>query len=251
MAILEISNLTKDFGGLRAVGHLNFDVERGGIHGLIGPNGAGKTTVFNLVTGFIPTTNGSVVFNAKDITNLKPHIIAQKGLVRTFQLTSLFNNLSVLNNILIGCHFNSHIGFLGSLFKTSLAKDKEQDIKKKAIKILKFLGLYNIKDELAKNLPHGHQRALEIAVAMGAEPKLLMLDEPFTGMNIEETKIMMGIVSQLRETGITIVLVEHDMRAVMGLCDRITVLDFGTKIAEGTPEEIRRHPEVIKVYLGA
>jgi branched-chain amino acid transport system ATP-binding protein len=251
LALLEVRNLTKDFGGLRAVDQLNLDVNQGEVRGLIGPNGAGKTTVFNVVTGFLPATSGIVIFGGEDINNLKSHIIAKKGLVRTFQLTAQFSNLSVLDNVLVGCHLHSRIRFFGALFKTPPTQRKQRTTEKKALEILEFMGLHHIKDELAKNLPHGHQRTLEIAVALGAEPKMLMLDEPCTGMNIEETNTMVETIGRLRDAGITIMLVEHDMRAVMGICNRITVLDFGREIAEGSPDEVKEDPEVIKVYLGA
>jgi branched-chain amino acid transport system ATP-binding protein len=250
MPLLEIGNVSKYFGGLEAVSNLDFAVDQGEIRGLIGPNGAGKTTLFNMISGVYRPTSGRVVFKGKDITQLKPHAVAKMGLVRTFQATILFKNFSVLKNLVAGYHLHSKVNFWGALFNTPATVKKERDIEKKAMEILEFMGLSKYKDELALNLPHGHQRALGISIALAAEPKLLMLDEPVTGMNPEETTEMMGLINKIRDRGITVLLIEHDMKAVMGLCERITVLNFGKKLAEGPPEEIRKNKDVIEAYLG-
>jgi len=250
MPLLEIRNVSKYFGGLEAVSNLDFAVDQGEIRGLIGPNGAGKTTLFNMISGVYRPTSGRVVFKGKDITQLKPHAVAKMGLVRTFQATILFKNFSVLKNLVAGYHLHSKVNFWGALFNTPATVKKERDIEKKAMEILEFMRLSKYKDELALNLPHGHQRALGISIALAAEPKLLMLDEPVTGMNPEETTEMMGLINKIRDRGITVLLIEHDMKAVMGLCERITVLNFGKKLAEGPPEEIRKNKDVIEAYLG-
>lgn len=250
MSLLEVKGLTKYFGGLGAVRELDMGIEKGEIRGLIGPNGAGKTTVFNLVSGVYSPTKGKVFFKGAEITGRRPDQIAHKGLTRTFQQTTLFHNFTVLDNVLVGFHLHSKIGFWGALFNTPHTRRREKALKERAMEILDFLGLAAMKNELAKSLPHGHQRALGVAIALATEPELLMLDEPVTGMNPEETTVMMDHIGKLRERGITILLVEHDMRAVMGLCERITVISFGRKIAEGTPDEIKNNPEVIEAYLG-
>jgi len=251
MPLLEIRNVSKYFGGLEAVGNVDFDVDQGEIKGLIGPNGAGKTTLFNVISGVYHPTSGRVVFKGKDIAHLKPHAIAKMGLVRTFQATTLFNSFSVLKNVLAGYHLHSKVNFWGALFNTPATVKRERDIEKKAMEILEFMGLSKYKDELALNLPHGYQRALGISIALAAEPELLMLDEPVTGMNPEETMEMMGVINKIRDRAITVLLIEHDMRVVMDLCERITVLNFGKKLAEGPPEKIRKNKDVIEAYLGS
>lgn len=250
MTVLEIRGLAKNFGGLAAVNDLDLDVQSGEMLGLIGPNGAGKTTVFNLITGFFPPSRGRITFKGEDITGYKPHLIAQKGIVRTFQLTTLFETRTVLENMLIAFHLESRFGFWTAIFNSSATREREEEILGKAMEILDFMRLSHLKDEVASNLPHGHQRSLGIALAMAVSPELMLLDEPVTGMNPDETIAMMDLISKIRERGVTILLVEHDMRAVMGLCERITVLNFGKKIAEGTPDEIRENRDVIEAYLG-
>jgi branched-chain amino acid transport system ATP-binding protein len=249
MALLETRRLTRRFGGLLAVNELSFAIEAGAIHGLIGPNGAGKTTTFNVITGFYAPTAGQVFYDGQDISGLKTPAIAKRGLVRTFQGTTLVHPFSVFDNVLLGCHLQAKAGLVPSLLGTDRAK--RQAAEAKAQRILEFFHLADRRDEIAGNLPHGLQRALGMAVAMAAEPKLLLLDEPFTGMNPEETQEMMGLVRRLRDDGVTILLVEHDMQAVMGLCEKITVMNFGSLLAEGTPEQIRGNPEVVRAYLGA
>jgi len=249
MALLETRRLTRRFGGLLAVNELSFSVEAGSIHGLIGPNGAGKTTTFNVISGFYAPTSGQVFYDGQDVSGLKTHRIAARGLVRTFQGTTLVHPFTVYDNVLLGCHLKARAGLMPSLLGTDRAK--RAAAAEKTERILDFFHLRERRDETAGNLPHGLQRALGMAVAMAAEPKLLLLDEPFTGMNPEETLEMMALVRRLREDGVTILLVEHDMQAVMGLCEKITVMNFGSLLAEGTPEQIRSNPEVVRAYLGA
>ena len=250
MPLLEIRSLTKYFGGLAAVNDLNMDVNESEILGLIGPNGAGKTTLFNLINGFFPSTGGEIRFKGEVISGLKAHEIAKKGIGRTFQQSVLFMESRVLENVFTGFHLNYRTGILSQFLHTRQARKESREIQQKAFEILDFLGLASLKDELAKNLPHGHQRVLGVSVALACKPKLLLLDEPVTGMNPQETENMIDIIGQLRERGITIVVVEHDMKAVMSLCDRIVVLNYGKKISEGPPEEIQENKEVIEAYLG-
>ena len=249
MAILEVRDLTRRFGGLVAVSDLSLSVEEGEIRGLIGPNGAGKTTTFNVISGFYPPSEGRVLFRGEDVAGMSTNAIAARGLVRTFQATTLFQELTVLENVLVGRHLKARTGPFRALLGAD--RPREEAARARAIEILDFFGLGERREDPGLSLPHGLQRALGVAVAFAAEPKLLLLDEPFTGMNPEETRRMMEIVRKVRDRGITILLVEHDMQAVMGLCDRITVLNFGRLLAEGTPGEVRRHPDVIEAYLGA
>lgn len=249
MPLLEIKQLTKRFGGLSAVSDLTFAVEEGAIHGLIGPNGAGKTTTYNVISGFYAPTSGQIVYRDRDISGLKTSAIAELGLVRTFQTTTVYQEFSVFDNLRVSCHLQARAGLFTTML--GLNRDQERAAEERSLELLEFFGLLERKDELAMNLPHGLQRALGVAVALASNPTLLMLDEPFTGMNPEETRHMMDLVRKVRERSVTILLVEHDMQAVMGLCERITVLNFGRLLAEGTPKEIREHPEVIEAYLGA
>jgi len=247
VALLETRELTRLFGGLAAVSRVDLTVDKGEIVGLIGPNGAGKTTCFNLLTGFLRPTRGSIVFDGEDITGLRPHQIAARGLVRTFQQTTLFQDLTALENVLLGLHLSSGKGPRQVLFSRrhfpadEIARGRE---------VLDFTGLAAHADQLSRNLPHGHQRVLGIAMALAAQPRLLLLDEPVTGMNLDESGRVMDLVKTIRSRGTTILLVEHNMKAVMGTCERIVVLNFGQKLAEGTPSQVSTSPDVIQAYLG-
>lgn len=250
MALLELKGVTKYFGGLAAVSDFDMDVNEGEIRALIGPNGAGKTTVYNLITGFYPVTQGKITYNGEEVTGLKPHQIAKKGLVRTFQATNiLFADHTVLQGMMVARHLHAGMNFATKFLGTAWKIEAENE--KKCLEILDSLGLTSSKNELALNLPHGYQRALGVALAMATEPKLLMLDEPVTGMNPTETEHFMGLIRKVRDRGVTVLLVEHDMKAVMGISDQITVLSFGKKLAEGTPKEVQTNKEVIEAYLGA
>lgn len=246
--LLEIKDLTIRFGGLVAVNGLSFKVRKGHIHGLIGPNGAGKTTTFNMISGFYRPSSGNILFQSQEIAGKEMHIVAREGIVRTFQHSTLFAEMTVLENALVG----THMDFRPNLLKAILGTDKadRKATRKQALNALDFFGLTDLQDEPAGDLPHGHQRALGMAIALASNPKILLLDEPFTGMNPEETSKMMELMRKLRESGVTILLVEHDMNAIMGLCDQITVMSFGKLLAEGGPKEIRNHPAVIEAYLG-
>jgi branched-chain amino acid transport system ATP-binding protein len=250
VVLLEIRDLTKYFGGLAAVDGLAFDVEQGEIVALIGPNGAGKSTVFNLITSYFKPTRGTVSFLGKNMTSMGMHEVAREGIVRTFQETNLFKEMTSLQNVVIAHHLRCRASDWGQFFYSPRARKDEEEIKESARAILEYLGLLPYQDELVRNLPHGHQRALEIAVGMATNPKLLLLDEPFTGMNPEETDTAIEMVKGIRNRGVTLMLVEHDMRAVMGLSDRIVVINFGKKIAEGRPQEIQHNEAVIEAYLG-
>lgn len=244
--LFEVRNLRRQFGGLVALDDLSFGVDAGEIIGLIGPNGAGKSTLFNVVTGFIPPTRGHVIFKGKDISGLKPHQIASHGIIRTFQMNVLFPEFSVMQNVLTGCHMKSSVG--RALFSRSCIPESEIA---RANDILEFTGLTSIKDRKAGDLPHGHQRMLSVAIALGAEPNLLLLDEPVAGMNLDEIKVMTDLIRVLQSTrGITVIVVEHNIKTVMDLCHRVIVINFGRKIAEGSPPEVRRNEDVIEVYLG-
>jgi branched-chain amino acid transport system ATP-binding protein len=249
MPLLEVQSLSRQFGGLSAVDNRSFTLEAGEIRGLIGPNGAGKTTTFNVISGFYPPSSGRVIYDGHDISGLKTSKIAERGLIRTFQSTTLFQEFSVFDNVLVGCHLQARSGLLSALFGND--RERQQQAHARALLMLEFFDLLERKNELTSNLPHGLQRALGLAIALAAGPKLLLLDEPFTGMNAEETRHMMDLIRRVRDQGVTLLLVEHDMQAVMGLCDYITVLNFGRLLVEGTPDAIRHHPQVIEAYLGS
>jgi len=248
--VLEIGGLTKNFGGLVAIDNLELKVLRSEILGVIGPNGAGKTTLFNLICGFLRPTKGRIIFKGNDIIGLKPHKIAELGIGRTFQRTTLFMDSTVFENVLAGFHLAYKVDIIKTYLHTLESRKEAKLIKEKCAEILDLVGLVSLKDELAKNLSHGHQRSLGLGVALACNPALLLVDEPATGMNTQESQTMMNIVRGIRDTGITIMIIEHDMKVVMNLCDRIAALSFGQKIAEGLPEQIRQNKEVIEVYLG-
>jgi branched-chain amino acid transport system ATP-binding protein len=245
-----LHDVTKNFGKLQAVANLDLSVEKGEIRSLIGPNGAGKTTVFNLITGTLMLTSGRVVFEGTDITGLPPHEIAGRGIARSFQQTFLFMRSTVLENVLIGFHMHCRAGAIHEFLHTPRAKRTDDTCRSQALEIIDFMGLSSVKHELAGNLPHGHQRALGVSIALACNPTLLLLDEPVTGMNPTETAEMVERIRKIRDRGITIVLVEHTMRVVMNVSDRITVLNYGQKIMEGLPDEIKQNKEVIEAYLG-
>jgi branched-chain amino acid transport system ATP-binding protein len=250
VALLEIKKLSKNFGGLAAINNLSFEINELEIHGIIGPNGAGKTTLFNVISGFFPSAAGSVIFRGEDITKLPIQSRVKRGIVRSFQLTNLFMELTVYENTYIGYHKNYRAGLLGQFFHTPRAKEDREMCAQRTMDLLEFMGLSSLKDELAKNLPYGHQRSLGVCVALASGPSLLMLDEPVAGMNPEETMHMVKLIRKIRDNGITVLMVEHDMAAVANLCERISVLNHGEKIAEGSMDEIKENEKVIEAYLG-
>jgi branched-chain amino acid transport system ATP-binding protein len=248
MPLLEINKLTKHFGGLTALNDVSFNVDKGEIRGLIGPNGAGKSTMFKNIAGFYTPSAGDIVLDGESIRGHAPHEIAGRGVVRTFQETTLFQELSVFQNALVGCHLRARTNIVSAVF--GLDGARQRAARQKAAEVLEFMGLSERRDQLAFELPLGSQRALAVAIALASSPRLLLMDEPFAGMNPEETRQMMDLTRKVNDSGVTVVLVEHDMKAVMGLCRQITVLNFGTLLTEGSPEEIRNDERVVRAYLG-
>ena len=250
--LLQTLTLRKEFGGLVAVDDVDFTVPEGAIVSLIGPNGAGKTTFFNMLTGVYKPTAGRVVFGDEDLTGRPPHTFTERGIGRTFQNIRLFQNMTALENVLVGMHTRLKGGLLESILRTPRVRHEERDARVRARELLEYSGLRRKDDEVGRNLSYGDQRRLEVARALATEPKLLLLDEPTAGMNPQETAEFTDFVGRLRvERGLTVLLIEHDMRVVMGVSDRVTVLDYGEKIAEGTPGEIQKNERVIEAYLGS
>jgi len=250
VSLLQLQNLTKKFGGLTAVNHVSFDTDQGIIAGLIGPNGAGKTTVFNLITGNYQPNEGDVIFDGRSIAGLRTHKIVSLGIARTFQTIRLFQKLSVLENVLAGCHCRMKSGIFGGMFRTPGQKREEQEALELAMSELAFVGLEKNAEMISSNLSYGNQRLLEIARALATKPRLLILDEPAGGMNEQETNSLVQLIRKIQERGITVLLIEHDMGLVMEVCEKLVVIEYGSKIAEGTPKEIRENPRVIEAYLG-
>ena len=250
MNILALRNVTMRFGGLVANDDISFDVAAGALHAVIGPNGAGKTTLFNIISGFVAPTSGTVEFDEAAVTGMPQHEIASRGLVRTYQLVQLFKDLTVAENVRVGFHRVSKGGIASALFRPKWACEQELDLTRRTAEILEFVGLARQADALADKLPYGQQRLLEVARALAAEPKLLLLDEPAAGLNVQETDQLADVIERVNGRGISVLLVEHDMSLVMRVAQRITVLDFGRKIAEGAPAEIKAHPDVLAAYLG-
>ncbi|MBM7598961.1 branched-chain amino acid transport system ATP-binding protein [Virgibacillus halotolerans] len=248
--VLKINNISKQFGGITALSNVSFSITEGEILGLIGPNGAGKTTMFNMITSVLAPTSGDISFYDEQISGLKSHQITTKGICRTFQNIRLFPEMTVIENVMTGSHCRTKSGVWKSVFRTKSQKQEEKEIYDKAKQLLETVNLLKERETLGKNLAYGQQRRLEIARALASEPKLLLLDEPAAGMNEQETVELHRLITKIRDMGITILLIEHDMPLVMKTCDRIVVLNFGKKIAEGEPKAIQSNPEVIKAYLG-
>jgi branched-chain amino acid transport system ATP-binding protein len=248
--LLVAEGISKRFGGVQALSDVSFSIQRGDIYGLIGPNGAGKTSLFNVLTGIYPADGGTFTFDGRPLADQRPDEVAARGIARTFQNIRLFANLSALENVMIGRHVRTRAGVFGAMLRDGRTRSEEREIEKRAFELLAYVGVNRRANDLAKHLPYGDQRRLEIARALATDPKLLALDEPAAGMNATETAALMKLLRAIRADGTTILLIEHDMKLVMTLCDRVLVLDYGKKIAEGPAAEVQRNPAVIAAYLG-